>query len=185
MWSSCISIHLGYNNLCFWADEAESDAFFRVTLPFAVAGLFLATGCRFSFVVLPVRTTPVRPMACDEQGSSWSKYNKENASLLVSTHEKKMNGQTCAMTALMCMHDSYTSKQETCRTCSNINVLCYRIVIWVFSKKKKRNAIPLIKFEMENCTDNSSTVREIIVIVLSKPILCGRRVPLTDQSSVY
>jgi hypothetical protein len=38
---------------------------------------------------------------------------------------------------------------------------------------------------MENCTDNSSAVREIIVIVLSKPILFGRRVPLTDQSSVY
>ena len=77
MWSSCISIHLEYNNLCFWADEEESDAFFRVTLPFAVAGLFLATGCRFSDVVLPVRTTPVRPMACGEQGSSWSKYNKK------------------------------------------------------------------------------------------------------------
>jgi hypothetical protein len=38
---------------------------------------------------------------------------------------------------------------------------------------------------MDSGTDNSSAVREIIVTVLAEPILFGRRIPLTDQSSVY
>ena len=75
-------------------------------------------------------------------------------------------------------------KCRTCRTCSCVNVLCYHIVIRMYSKQK-RNAISLIEFGMDSGTDNSSAVREIIVTVLSKPILFGRGMPFTDQSSVY
>ena len=51
--------------------------------------------------------------------------------------------------------------------------------------KNKRNAISLIEFGMDSGTDNSSAVRAIIVTVLPKPILFGRGIPFSDESSVY